>query len=213
MNTVMCVLKSGGDYDQSDVEKLRNQVARHLSLPHEFVCLSDVDVPCKRIALQHDWPGWWSKIELFRQGVIESPTVFVDLDMVIMGDFAPIFGCGHEFAMMHNFNRTGYASSAIMFFNGKAPVDVYKKFVVDAQHWIKYHQDHRDGPYLGDQAFIWDSLGRDVPLLNTKEYGVRSYRKDILSNGTVPADTNIVVFGGAYKPSNVSHDWLQAAWR
>jgi hypothetical protein len=84
--TVICVLRSGGIYGAGDVEKLRNQVARHLSLPHEFVCLSDVEVSCKRIALQHDWSGWWSKVELFRPGVIQGPTVYMDLDNVILGD-------------------------------------------------------------------------------------------------------------------------------
>jgi hypothetical protein len=213
MNTVICVLKSGGIYKPLDVDKLRNQVSRHLSIPHEFICLSDVEVNCRRIALQHDWPGWWSKIELFKPDVITFKTVYLDLDMVILDDFAELFDCQHDFAMMHNFNRSGYPSSTLMFFNGKAPVDVYKKFVVNPQHWIQYHKENQDGPYIGDQAFVWDSLDRNVALLDTKQYGIKSYRKQILSAGVVPAKTKIVSFAGRYKPGNVTHDWLKAAWR
>jgi len=58
MFTVICVLRSGGQYDAEWVRKLRDGVKRNLARPHRFVCLSDVDVPCERIPLQHDWPGW-----------------------------------------------------------------------------------------------------------------------------------------------------------
>lgn len=206
-------MRSGGGYGPSDVEKLKNQVARHLSLPHRFVCLSDVEVPCERIAMQHDWQGWWSKIELFRPGVIDGPTVYLDLDNVVLGDISNIFDCGHEFAMMQNLNRPTYASSAVMFFYHKAPVEIYERFVVMPQHWVKYHEIHRDGPYLGDQAFIWSSLDRNVPFLGTKEYGIRSYRKDVLLKGKPPEGTKIVCFGGIYKPKTVNDEWLKAAWR
>jgi hypothetical protein len=211
--TVICVLRSGGIYGAGDVEKLRNQVARHLSLPHEFVCLSDVEVSCKRISLQHDWSGWWSKVELFRPGVIQGPTVYMDLDNVILGDFSDIFDCGHDFAMMQNLNRPTYASSAVMYFSGPVHLDVYHKFVLNPNYWVEYHQANKDGPYLGDQAFIWSSLGKNVPLLGTKQFGIRSYRKDVLGRGAPPDGSKIVCFGGVYKPRNVKDEWLKAAWR
>jgi hypothetical protein len=213
MNQVICVLKSGGIYSAKDVDKLQSQVKRHLSVPHEFVCLSDVDVSCKRIALEHDFEGWWSKIELFRPGVIQAKTVYLDLDMVILGDFATIFDRQEDFAMMENFNRSGFPSSTIMFFNHKSPLEVYKRFVVNSEYWLKYHKDHRDGPYLGDQAFIWDSLGRNVSLFQPQEYGIKSYRKQILPTGNLPKHAKIISFAGPYKPHNVQHEWLTAAWK
>lgn len=212
MLTVICVLKNGGGYGPDHVDKLERQVARHLSLPHEFMCLSDVDVNCRRIAMQHDWPGWWSKIELFCPGVVTPNTIYIDLDNIILDDFAEIAGCGHDFAMMQNLNRPEMASSAIMWFGSKIPVEVYKRFVVNPDIWVKYHQIYAKGPYLGDQAFIWDSLGRDVPLLETAKYGIKSYRKHILGLDRPPKDTRIVCFGGHYKPSNVNAEWVRAAW-
>ena len=212
MLTVTCVLKNGGGYSPSHVDKLQRQVARYLSLPHEFVCLSDVDVPCRRIRMEHDWPGWWSKIELFRPGVVTPNTVYIDLDNIILDDFSMIARCGHDFAMMQNLNRPEMASSALMWFGEKIPVEVYKKFVVSPDKWVKYHQVHAKGTYLGDQAFIWDALDRDVPMLGTSEYGIKSYRRHLMGLDGPPEDTRIVCFGGRYKPGNVNAEWVRAAW-
>jgi len=93
MLTVACVLRSGGKFDSEYVRKLRDGVLRFANVPHRFVCLSDVDVPCERIPLEHNWPGWWSKIELFRPGVIKAPMLYLDLDTIVIGslyqDFLP----------------------------------------------------------------------------------------------------------------------------
>lgn len=213
MLTVICVLRSGGIYDESDVVKLQHQVARHMSQSHRFVCLSDIDVPCDRIAMQHNWPGWWSKIELFRPGVVTQNTIYLDLDNVILDDFSMVAQCGHDFAMMQNLGKSWMASSALMWFGAKIPVEVYKRFVVEPDKWLKYYQIYAKGTYVGDQAFIWDSLDRSVPLLGAKEYGIKSYRRHILGLDRPPKNTRIVCFGGKYKPRNVNAEWLKAAWR
>ena len=84
---VACVLRSGGIYSPEWVRKLRDGVARQFTVPHRFVCLSDVDVSaiCERIPLVEDWPGWWSKIELFRSGLFDDTVLYFDLDTVPVG--------------------------------------------------------------------------------------------------------------------------------
>ncbi len=71
MINIVCVLRFGGKvgYDASWVEKLKNSVARNLTLEHKFICLSDCDVPCERIALDMIDNGFWSKMQLFVLGV------------------------------------------------------------------------------------------------------------------------------------------------
>ncbi|MFO0270395.1 MAG: hypothetical protein ACK53W_07670 [Gemmatimonadota bacterium] len=213
MLTVICVLKSGGIYDAEWVRKLRDGVARHLGLSHRFVCLSDMDVPCERIALQHDWPGWWSKIELFRPGVVTGPTLYVDLDNLPVGDLSPLTDCPHDFAMLRNFNRPEYASSCVMWFKDKAPAQVYEKFAADPQGWMTFHVKHRDGPYLGDQAFIWDCFDRNVPFIELPALAVCSYKKDYLRLGRLPDGAAMVAFGGSMKPNTVNHKWVRQAWQ
>ena len=85
MITVACVLRQGGKvgYDASWVTKLRNSVARNLTLPYRFVCLSDCDVDCERIALEPGGQGFWSKLQLFRPGQFDTPVLYIDLDALI----------------------------------------------------------------------------------------------------------------------------------
>lgn len=73
-------------YNALWVERLRAMVARNLSIPHHFICLSNVELPgIDRIPLQHDWPGWWSKIELFGPSIQAERIIYLDLDVLITG--------------------------------------------------------------------------------------------------------------------------------
>lgn len=87
MITVACVLKSGGIYTAEWVDRLRIMVERHLSLAHNFVCLSDMDVPgIETIPLVHQWPGWWSKLELFGPALWDvERALYLDLDVLVTG--------------------------------------------------------------------------------------------------------------------------------
>ncbi len=70
--TIACVLRSGGRYSPIWVRRLKAMVAKNLSLPHEFVCLTDMNVDgVDTILLRKCWPKWWSKIELW-SGVLSN---------------------------------------------------------------------------------------------------------------------------------------------
>ncbi len=84
--TVACVYRSGGPYGPDDVRILRNQVQRNLTVPHEFVCISDetvAGVSC--IPMAYGLPGKWSKMELWRPYIpwTGSRILYLDLDAVI----------------------------------------------------------------------------------------------------------------------------------
>lgn len=57
------------------VTRMRNMIMRWAKPPYEFVCLRD----------EGDYPGWWSKIELFRPGRFKGRVVYFDLDSVVVG--------------------------------------------------------------------------------------------------------------------------------
>src|SRR6185437_3375269 len=117
MLTVACVLRSGGLYDAEWVAKLQRGVARHLTLPYRFVCFSDCPVPCERIPLRHDWPGWWSKLEIFSQP-IEGTTLYFDLDTVVVGSLDRIAAYPHRFTMCHEYYRQHLLCSTAMAWSG-----------------------------------------------------------------------------------------------
>jgi hypothetical protein len=202
---VLCVCKSGGGYTAEWVGKLRRAVERNLTVPHEFKCLSDLDVPCERILLRHKWPGWWSKIELFRE--ITEPTLYLDLDTVITGNLDHFARLENDFAMLRNFHVPEFVGSGVMWF-GKPQKHVYERFCEKPFKWIEYHERKRDGPYLGDQAFIWESMGRKVdhlPMETIKSY--KFHCKDGL-----PKNTSIVCFHGLPKLPEVKADWIERHW-
>jgi hypothetical protein len=219
MLTVICVLKSGGIYDLKWVDRLRNAVARHLSIPHYFDCLSDVPVPVNRIPLKHNWPGWWSKIELYRPGLIKGPTIYFDLDVIITGSLDAIASAPYEFAMLSNLSRplktdtfgARMVGSSVIWFKERAPAGIYEKFAANPDGWIKTHRERKDGPYLGDQAFVWDALGRKIDCLQDHLPGLFvSYKKHCRDG--LPKGAAVVNFHGKPKQHEVADEWVRQAW-
>jgi hypothetical protein len=203
---VVCVLKSGGEYDVEWVRKLRDGVARNMTIPHRFICLSDVDVPCERIPLRHNWPGWWSKIEVFRN--VREPSLYLDLDTVVTGNLDHFAKLDMDFAMLRNFHKPDMVGSGVMWF-GKPQKHVYDRFCEKPFKWIQYHEDHRDGPYLGDQAFTWESFGRQVKHLPMDT--IKSYKMHC-KNG-LPEGTSLVCFHGLPKAPEIKTEWMAAHWK
>lgn len=148
MLTVACVLKSGGIYDATWVARLRDGVKRHLPLEHRFVCLSDVDVPCERIPLLFDWPGWWAKIELFR---LKGPVLYFDLDTATVGDLIEIaaHAMTARFAMLRDFYAPTHCGSGVMCWNGAYPNFVFERFAAFPEEMMNLQRSR-----MGDQAFI-----------------------------------------------------------
>ncbi len=147
--TVACVLKSGGIYDATWVARLKAGIAKHLPTEHRFVCLSDVDVSCERIPLEHDWPGWWAKIEVFK---LEGPVLYFDLDTAIVGDLTDIarVAATNCTTVLQDFYRLGEGiGSGVMGWNDLDLVQgVYRVFEDDPSGW----QLRLDG--RGDQGFL-----------------------------------------------------------
>lgn len=209
MLTVMSVLRSGSYYDQEWVLKLKRGVERHLSVPHRFVVLTDTPVEgVTCFALEHDWPGWWAKVELFRPGVIQGPTLYLDLDTVLVGSIDGLSDLPYDFAMMRNIWQAHMPGSAVMWFR-KAPHKVYEMFKGQAEY-VMDEYINRGGPYMGDQAFIWDALDRKVSYIDECPGLIRSYRRHCQEG--IPEGCSLVAFGGAMKPNNVDAKWVKESW-
>ncbi len=208
MVTILCVLKSGGVYNQDWVEKLWAGVSRHMPVNFRFVCLSDVETGFDRIPLKHNWPGWWSKIEMFRPGVITGPTLYLDLDTVITGTLEPFIDLPHDFAMLEGFHDDEMVGSGVMWFKDKAPEGIYERFIQGPERIMDHYQNVKQGAYRGDQAFIFDTLDRKVDMISSP--ALRSYKMHC-RNG-LPAGTSIVAFHGRPRPTEINPPWLLENW-
>jgi hypothetical protein len=190
--TVACVLRSGGDYDVDYVEKLRDGVARHLSLAHRFVCLSDVEVPCDRVPILRSWSGWWSKLELFEW--FTGPTLYFDLDTVIVGSIDDIANYPHQFSMLSDFGRPSSCASGVMAWCG------------DFSNIALEFSEERAADYLeptrwGDQAWISETVGLEPDRLQ------ELFPRQIVSRkfgARWPGEERVVCFHGVPRPRDVN---------
>lgn len=216
MITVACVLRSGGIYDSEWVRKLRDGVARNLSLPHRFVALSDVDVPCERIPLAENWNGWWAKIELFRPELFDGLVLYLDLDSVVVGPLDKLVEYDHCFTGSHDFYHNNFCSTA-MAWRGEYSF-IYDAFKANPNALSRrYDRLLPIEKRIGDQAFIEDMLkSRRVPIDQFRHIGdprfIASYKVDKCQTAP-PADAAVVAFHGRPKPSELKTGWVPKAWR
>ena len=217
--TVCCVLKSGGDYNADEyVERLMSMVHKHLPIPHDFVCLSDMDVPCRRIPLKHGWPGWWSKLELFRPGVLKGKLMYFDLDTVILGDLKALAEFPGQFAMVKGFSphRDGAMSSTIMAWQQtELTAEIYRKAVK-----VFSPSFPAEPPTRSDQEFIQACLKEHNinPVSIQNLISIASYKRDWVEKGKFPEDLRVVCFHGHPRPHELAvaterPEWFEENWK
>jgi len=158
MINVVCVLRQGGKvgYDASWVRKLQDAVARNLTLPHKFICLSDCEVPCDRIPLESTGDGFWAKLQLFKPGIFTGPVLYIDLDTVICQNIDDIiFKIQNEKFVMWYEEDKGIHSSAMMWWEGDYSYlwDLYLS--KDISFWKDLYSTV---PLYGDQALISENV-------------------------------------------------------
>lgn len=151
---VLCVLRKGREYGPDQVAALRDSLQAHRDA--RLVCLSDVAVPCERVPLKHDWPGWWAKVELFAYDWKE-PVLYVDLDTVFLGNPSGLARCSPGFTMLARVGMPGDVGSGVMSWRGDYS-HVYRAFKSDPASAIK---GYRTTTKWGDQSFIRDHIGRE----------------------------------------------------
>ncbi len=149
---IACVYKTGGDYTAEYVERLAKGVARHAP-GVSFLCLTDADpasLSCNSVPLRHNWPGWWSKMELFR---LRGPVLYFDLDTVICGDLSPLIkqAKAAPFTMLSDFYRPTLGQSGVMAWSGDQP-DLYDEFSQSAN---KHMRAYSCAGMWGDGGFIY----------------------------------------------------------
>lgn len=193
---VALVYRTGGDYFPAYVERL---VA---AVDHDVVCLTDapqtLPSACSTVPLQHNWPGWWSKVELFRPGLWgDAHVLYLDLDSVVLSrDLSHM--ARDNFTMLKDFFFPARPASGVMAWRGGAAEEVYTKFRATA---IKTMALHRRG---GDGAFIADLMKP------------RSFFGDSIQSAKVAADrslADVVCFHGKPRPHHVDWDFTRVPTR
>ena len=119
-----------------------------------FACLTNVEGIEGGVPLKHDWPGWWSKIELFRPDLpIEGRIVYFDLDTLLLPGVDAIANCQEELTFMppsytligtHPSGGPGivdYYNSSVISFDKGSGSEIYTEFSEKAMRIYRGDQD------------------------------------------------------------------------
>lgn len=201
---VALVLRSGGEYRPEHVSRLVEQIGKHLPAA-QIICLSDVDVPCERIALVNRWPGWWSKMELFAPWV-ESDLLYMDLDTAVVGDLSEMAAVG-RLAIMRDVYRPKGLQSSIMFLPQAERAAVWREWIKFPETWMGLYQRGGDQAFLErlwlGKAAIWQDIlpGQVVSYKVHVRQSENKHRE--FGDGTVPAGARAIAFHGKPRPWEV----------
>lgn len=201
--TVACVWW-GTLYGVEYVERLRNMVARHLTVPYDFVCITDNEVPSGVIRYPSPirYKGWWQKVGLFSGDLFgrSQRVLYLDLDLVISGSLNKLVSAPEPFCMIENFGpNKGHAahnSSVMLWTPSDESQRIYDCFHPDVTKHLH-----------GDQCWIWRVMQDKIVDFPRSWVVSYKYERSRMDNRR-GEDTAIVVFHGNPKPHQALNDTL-----
>lgn len=201
---IACVMKSGGSYSPEWVYKLRAGLERGGLGKLPFFCFTDRDdILANTVLLEHDLPGWWSKMELFRLNTFYD-WLYFDLDLVVtgpLGDLERAARSAVNAIMLRDLYFPQRLASGVMFIPDALKQEVWPKFLADKDKLID--ENH------GDQEVIASLLPEAVSIWQDLCPGkIISYKAGKVAEKG-PQGSSLVVFHGSPKPNEVQHPWMK----
>ena len=210
--TVACVWW-GTQYGPGYVTRLQSMVTRHLSIPHDFVCITPhKKVPDRVIRMEPPTmaEGWWQKVGLFSPDLFgpSQRILYLDLDVIIINSLDEIASSSDMFCMIENFGpNKGHAAhnSSVMLWTPTANTHrIFTQFSPDVMKELH-----------GDQCWIWRVMGDDV-IRDFERHQCVSYKygKQNRQWNWQTKDTSVVVFHGHPKPHEIPRtDPIAEHWK
>lgn len=220
---VIC-MKWGTRFGPHYVNRLRAMVARHLSRPHRFVCFTDdargIDkqVECQPMPVIHvpveRQVSPWKKVAAFTPGLgaLEGKTLFLDLDVLVVGSIDPLFDYSDKFAIIENWTQkgAGVGNSSVFCWTAGEHTHVLERFNAEV--------DTLFDRFPNSQTFVSRTIGRDNLEFWPRTW-VRSFKYHCLPGGPlnwlmrprIPRDARIIAFHGSPKPEDaIAGTWPKA---
>mgnify|MGYP007100059783 CR=1 FL=1 len=208
------------------VNILRNMVKRHLTIPHEFICITDnaegIDPDIKIIPLWESpvkkfggilKPNCFTRIRAFSKEmkeIIGDEFCWLDLDCVILNNIDSLFHGHATFRMWEATNPENYYNGSMVYMQAGARAEVWEKFNPETSP-----REAADAGFVGsDQAWISHILGKGEQTYNAMD-GVYTYRyiRDRFTPDQYPQNARIVFFPGKFNPWDevlqMHHSWIK----
>ena len=235
MVNVIC-MKWGDKYGPHYVNILRAMVKRNLTLPHRFACFtddgegirSDVEVfPLPELELPDGIPErCWRKLCTFdhQLGDLEGPTLFLDLDVVVVDNIDCYFEIEGDFFISHDYRWYGKlkvtGNSSCYRFNVGQHTEVIDYF--------RANSDQVRASHRHEQAYLSHKMQELGQLQYWPETWCRSFKAHCmpripmryLAAPAVPQGAKVVIFHGDPNPpdalvgryNSIRKFWHPCAW-
>lgn len=222
--TVACVLRASADFTPDYVVRLYENVREHWTGELDFCCLTDTPIQhpaIREIPLRYDWPGYWSKMELFRPD-LRGTLFYFDLDTMITGSLDEMREVRRHTMLrrLRKKYRHRLASGMMMLPEAVRPI-IWRHWTGDPQLFMRLYRWNGDRPG-GDQGFLqqtWERWGIPPASSSGFDYNewnqlgiarwqnlfpgqIRSYRYYVSRKG-LPPDTRVVLFHGKPRPHEI----------
>lgn len=164
---IVCVYKSGGDFTSKYVNALKTSLDKYFPTEFDFWCFTDRPEEINGfvdncILLKHDLPGWWSKIELFKEVYpYNSRVMYFDLDVLILKDLTDFYEAVVKHPaplMLRSSDPVGksydWPSSSIISWTGNDLHAIYEAFMDNENVILEAGNNVRRAGQQTDQGFI-----------------------------------------------------------
>jgi len=157
----------GRDFGADNIHHLWQSVWHHIDRPFDFYILSNVELrlsfPATIIPLRHNFPGWWSKMELHRPDMPPGRTLYLDLDSYVIRDLSPILDYPGNLVMFPTpyDNKPGFMKeqsvlkyqASTMLFDPGCMSDLYEMFRKRSDAFMQKYRSDQDmmGDLIPDQ--------------------------------------------------------------
>lgn len=206
-------------------------VARHLTLPYEFVCLTDDSTPIDGVRSIVQQPenyskGWWYKVHMFDPSLpIQGRILYFDLDVVIHNNINKLVeNYSSDFLGIRDFNRKfrpdwNMLNSSVMSWIAGSQSNIFIEFQKNKFQALRLH---------GDQDWIWKLAQNKIKFW--PEIWIQSYKWEIRSRSEIdfskvprtfrdvktvpiPVECSVCVFHGDPNPHDVLDPYVLDNWK
>ena len=208
LGLIALVCRSGGEYGPIHANWLLDQK----KLSFDGFVLSDFpedQINATVIPFSHNFPGWWSKMELFRPDLPQCPILYIDLDTVVKR-IPDRFFDSPQSLMLRDLYNEHKSASGLMLIRPEDRKIVWDAFIADPNGIMARHPG-------GDQDFIRSVLPHNRFQTVFPEDKIFSYKahfspergkKHYIGGGDIN-EARFVCFHGKPRPWEVKEEWIQ----
>jgi len=195
MLKIITVLRSGPEWLPEYVYNFKKGLDKNLTIPFEFICLSDINLNVTTMPLLPLGPSYWSKLQMFRKDLgLYGPCLYFDLDTIITGNIDSIVNkCyEHKFLMLRDPWKPEQSASGMLWWNGDYSCLWDQYCSQSEEYWMALYKEH---PKFGDQGFILDRVEHKLfqEIIDEPKSITRVTKRETSTN------TKIVVFAGPHR--------------